>query len=66
VAGTRGTHGERIGVYRILVGTPERKRTLGRPRHRWKDEIRMYIREIGWKVWTGFVWLRVGSSGGLL
>jgi hypothetical protein len=31
--------GERRGVYRILVGKPEGKRPLGRPRHRWKDNI---------------------------
>jgi hypothetical protein len=34
-------------VYKVLVGKPEGKRPLGRPRHRWEDGIRMYIREIG-------------------
>ena len=33
--------GERKGVYRVLVGKPEGKRPLGRPRHRWKDNIKM-------------------------
>jgi hypothetical protein len=42
------------------------KRPLGRPRHRWEDNIRMDIREIGGKVWTGFIWLRIGISGRLL
>jgi hypothetical protein len=33
--------GQRIGIYRILVGKPEGKRPLGRPRHRWEDSIKM-------------------------
>jgi hypothetical protein len=41
-------------VYRILVGKPEGKRPLGRPRHRWVDNIKMDLREIGWDgmYWT--------------
>ena len=35
-------------VHRILVGKPEGKRALGRPRHRWKDNIKMGIQEVGW------------------
>jgi hypothetical protein len=35
------------GVYRHLVGRPEGKRPLGRPRHRWEDNIKMDLREIG-------------------
>jgi hypothetical protein len=35
------------GVYRILVGRPEGKRPLGRPMHRWKDNIKMDLREMG-------------------
>jgi hypothetical protein len=35
-------------VYKVLVGKPEGKRPLGRPRHRWKDGIRKDHREIGW------------------
>jgi hypothetical protein len=34
------------GVYRVLVGMPEGKRLLGRPRHSWKDNIKMDLREI--------------------
>jgi hypothetical protein len=45
VGGTCGTHGEGRGVYRILVGSPECKRPLGRPRHRWEDNT--FLREIG-------------------
>jgi hypothetical protein len=35
-------------MYRVLVGKPEGKRLLGRPRHRWEDGIRMVRMEIGW------------------
>jgi len=37
-------------AYKILVGKPEGKRPLGRPRRRWEDNIRMDLREIGWEV----------------
>jgi hypothetical protein len=53
-------------AYRILVGKPEGKRPLGRPRRRWVNNIKMYLREIGWMVWIGLIWLRIGISGGLL
>jgi hypothetical protein len=39
--------GEERKLYRVLVGKPEEKRPLGRPRHRWEDGIRMELREIG-------------------
>jgi hypothetical protein len=39
--------GDGIGVYRIFVGRPERKRPLGRPRRRWEDNIKLELREIG-------------------
>jgi hypothetical protein len=39
--------GEGRVVYRVLVGKPESKRPLGRPRHRWEDNIKMDLREIG-------------------
>jgi hypothetical protein len=53
-------------VYKVLVGKPEGKRPLGRPRCRWEDGIRMDLREIGLGVWIGFYWLRTGTGGGLL
>jgi hypothetical protein len=37
-------------AYNILDGKPEGKSPLGRRRHRWKDSIRMYLSEIGWKA----------------
>jgi hypothetical protein len=42
--------GEERKVYRVLVGNPEGKRPLERPRRRWEDWIRMHLREIGWRV----------------
>jgi hypothetical protein len=42
--------GEARNVYRVLVGKPEGKRPLGRPRHRWEDGIKMDLEEIGWGV----------------
>jgi hypothetical protein len=39
---------EERNVYRILMGKPEGKRPLDRPRHRWEDGIRMDLSEIGW------------------
>jgi hypothetical protein len=41
--------GERRGSYRVLVGKPERKRPLGRPMHRWEDNINIELQEVGWK-----------------
>jgi transposase len=40
--------GEKMNAYRIMVGKPEGRRPLGRPRRRWVDNIKMELREIGW------------------
>ena len=47
--------GEESGVYRALVRKPEGKRPLGRPRHRWEDNIRMDLQEVGcgYMDWIG-------------
>jgi hypothetical protein len=58
--------GEGRKVCKVLVGKPEGKRPLGRPRGRWEDGIRMDLREFGLGVWIGFDWLRTGTGGGLL
>ena len=39
---------DRRGAYRVLVGKPEGKRPLGRPRHRWEDNIKMDLQEVEW------------------
>jgi hypothetical protein len=61
--------GEERGVYRIFVGKPERKRPLGRPRHRWEDNIRMYLQEVicGGMDWIGLAqdrdrWQAIGNA----
>jgi hypothetical protein len=46
-AGHVAVMGEGRGVYRVLVGRPEGKRPLGRPRRRWEDNIKMDLRETG-------------------
>jgi hypothetical protein len=58
--------GEGRGVYRVLVGKPEGKRPLERPRRRREDGTKMDLREIGWGVCSVFTWLRIGTVGGLL
>jgi hypothetical protein len=46
--------GEKMNAYRILVGIPEGKRPLGRPRRRWVDNIKIDLRQI---VWDGMDWI---------
>jgi hypothetical protein len=48
MGGACSTNGEKRNAYRILMGTPEGKRPLGRPRRRRVDNIKMDLREIGW------------------
>ena len=50
---------------KILVGKPEGKRPLGRPRRRWKDNIKIFGKWEG-VVGTGWSWLRIGTVGGRL
>ena len=52
--------GERRGLYRVLVGKPEGKRLLGRPRRRWDDCIKMDLQEVGSS------WLKIRTGGGHL
>jgi hypothetical protein len=59
--------GEKRGAYRFLVGKPERKIPLGRPWHRWEDNIKMdLLRKWDVRAWTGSIWLRIGTGGGYL
>jgi hypothetical protein len=53
-------------VHRTLVGNPEGKRPLGRPRRRWEDNIKMDLQEVGEGFGTGWTWLRIGTGGGHL
>jgi hypothetical protein len=47
-AGHVARMGEGRGTYRVLVGRPERRRPLGRPRRRWEDNIKMDLQKVGW------------------
>jgi hypothetical protein len=47
MGGACSTYGEERSVYRVLVGKPEEKRLLGKPRHRWEDNIMMDLQEVG-------------------
>jgi hypothetical protein len=66
MGGLYSTKGEKRNAYRLLVGKPEGKRQLRMPRRRWVDNIRMDLGEVGWVIWTGLVWLRIGTGGELL
>jgi hypothetical protein len=55
--------GEVRGAYNILVGRPEGRRPLGRPRHRWQDNIKMDLWEIGFRDVVWFIWLGIGICG---
>jgi hypothetical protein len=61
-----GAYGEERGVHRVLVGKPEGKRPLGRPRRRWEDNIKMDLQEVGVVVGTGWSWPRIGTGVGHL
>jgi hypothetical protein len=55
MGGSCSTYGEKKNVYRLLVGKPEGKRPLRRPRRRWVDNIIMDLGEVGWSDvdWIG-------------
>jgi len=64
-----GTYGEKSGTYRVLVGKPEGRRPLGRPKRRWLDNIRMDLQEVGcgYVDWIGLAqdrdsWQRLVSA----
>jgi hypothetical protein len=58
-AGHVARMGEERKLYKVLVGKPKGKRPLGRPRHRWRDGIRMDLREI---VLGGVDWIRLAQD----
>ena len=51
--------GEKRGVYRVLVGKPEGKRPLGRPRRRWEENIKMELQEVGCE---GVDWIELAQG----
>jgi len=58
--------GEERGVYRVLVGKPEEKTPLGRPRRRWGIILGWISRRWDVGIWTGLGWPRIGTGGGRL
>jgi hypothetical protein len=58
-AGHVARMGERRGAYRVLVGKPEGRRPLGRPRRRLEDNIKMDLREVGW---GGMDWINLAED----
>jgi len=65
-AGHVARMGEDRGVQMVLMGKPEGKRPLGRPRRRWEDNVKMDLQEVGGSRGTGWSWLRIGTGGGHL
>jgi len=63
-AGNVARMGEERGVYRVLLGKPEGRRPMGRPRRRWVDNIRMNLQVVG--IWTRLGWPRIETGGGRL
>ena len=64
-AGYVARMGEGRGVHRVLVGKPEEKRPLGRPRRRWEDNIEMDLQEVRGDVGIRWSW-RIGRDDGHL
>jgi hypothetical protein len=65
-AGHVARTGEKRNAYRLLVGKPEGKRPLGRPRRRWVGNKGWILERWDGVMWTGLVWLRIGTGGELL
>ena len=66
MGGEYSTYGKRRVVSRVLVGKPQGKRQLGRPRDSWQDDRKMDLQEVGWWARNELIWLWRGKGGGLL
>jgi hypothetical protein len=58
--------GETINAYRKLIGKPEVKRQIWSLSGNGKVILKLILKKMGLRMWTGLNWLRIGSSGGLL
>jgi hypothetical protein len=65
-AGHAAWMGEIRNAYKILFRKPAWKRPFRRPRHKWEDNLECILQKQSGEVWTGFIWLRTGTSGRLL
>jgi len=61
MSGACSAYGDRRGLYRVLVGKPEGKRPLARPRRRWEDNIKMDLQEVGC---VGMDWIELARDRG--
>ena len=59
MGGACSVYGGSRGIYRVVVGKPERKRSLGRPRRRWEDNIKMDIQEV---ECGGMDWMKLAED----
>jgi hypothetical protein len=59
MGGACSTYGGKRGAYRILVGRPEGRRSLARPRRRWEDNIKIDLQEVGW---VGMDWIELPAD----
>jgi hypothetical protein len=61
-------NGEKMNPFRLLVRKAEGKRPLETLKHRWVNNIKMNLEEMGWCCveWTGLVWLRIWTDGEIL
>jgi hypothetical protein len=66
MGGACSADGAKIGTYRVLVRKLEGKRSLGRSRRRWEDNIRINFYETGCGVWIGLSWPRIETGVGHL
>ena len=66
IGGAYSTYVESRGAYRVLLGKPEERRPLGRPRLRWEDNIKLDVVDVEWEAWSGLILLRIGTGGRLL
>jgi hypothetical protein len=58
--------GKKRKVYKFLVRKPEGNRPLGRPRCRWKNNIKIVLKKQNWEAWVAFFRLKIGPSNGTL
>jgi hypothetical protein len=67
MGGACSAYGERRGVYKVLVEKPEGKRQFGGHRHRWENNIKTNLQNVGCGGgWVGSNWFRIGTGGGHL
>jgi len=66
MGGARSTYGGTRDEYRVFMGKPEGKKSLGRPRRCWEDNIEMDLRGVAFGAWTGLIGCKIGTGCGLL